>query len=135
VILPEGVAAAIIAHAQAAAPEECCGLLLGDAARITAAFPARNVAEDRERRYLVDPRDHLAAIRAARAGHQDVIGAYHSHPHSPARPSATDAAEGFGDFLFVIVGLGGAAPELTAWRWRDGNFTSAPLVRVREGQE
>ena len=51
-------------------------------------------------------------------------------PASAAQPSPTDAAEAFGDFLFVIVGLGAGPPEVTAWIWADGNFTAVPLVRV-----
>ncbi len=129
----EGVAVAIIAHARRTAPEECCGLLIGDEREIVAAVPARNLAEDRRRRYVIDPQDHVRAIRGARARLLDVIGAYHSHPHHPARPSATDAAEAFGEFLFVIVGLAANPPEVTAWTWTEGNFTSLPLVRVPEG--
>jgi proteasome lid subunit RPN8/RPN11 len=58
------------------------------------------------------------------------VGAYHSHPRSRAIPSPTDAAEGFGHFVFLIAGLGTDPPELTAWVWVDGNFVAAPLVRV-----
>jgi desampylase len=92
--------------------------------------PAANVADDPLRRYLIDPRDHLGAIREARARGLQVIGAYHSHPRSAAVPSATDAAEGFGNFVFVIAGLALEPPELTAWAWSDGNFTAVPLVRL-----
>jgi proteasome lid subunit RPN8/RPN11 len=58
-----------------------------------------------------------------------VVGAYHSHPRSHATPSATDAADAFAGFLYVIVGLTSIPPELTAWIWADGNFTPVPLVR------
>ena len=124
------VEAAIVAHARATAPEECCGLLLGDAGGIRDAAPARNIADDPVRRYLIDPVDHLAAIRAGRSRALEVIGAYHSHPRSAALPSATDAAEAFGGFVFVIVGLAAEPPELRAWRWDNGNFTAVPLVRA-----
>jgi proteasome lid subunit RPN8/RPN11 len=130
VTLPEGVVAAIIEHAQREAPRECCGLLIGTVGRITESFAARNIAEDQTRRYLVDPRDHFSAIRLARHRGEDVIGVYHSHPRSRPLPSETDAAEGFPDFLYVIAGLAGDAPELTAWLWSDGNFTRTTLVRV-----
>ena len=58
-----------------------------------------------------------------------MVGAYHSHPRSTAVPSATDVAEGFGNFVFVIAGLSVEPPELTAWQWTDGNFAAVPLVR------
>jgi proteasome lid subunit RPN8/RPN11 len=127
--LPAAVESTVIAHARRAAPEECCGLLLGDGDAIVEAHPARNIASNPRRRYLVDPRDHLVAIRRARGRNLEVVGGYHSHPHSNARPSQTDADDGFSDFLFVIVGLGGEEPEVTGWTWTDGNFSPVPLVR------
>ena len=129
-IVPDGVALAIIEHAREEAPRECCGLLIGHEHQITAAIRARNVAEDTVRRYIVDPFDHFAALRFARARGEQVVGAYHSHPRSPAVPSATDAAEGFTQFLFVIVGLAADPPEFTGWVWAEGNFAPVSLVRV-----
>jgi proteasome lid subunit RPN8/RPN11 len=120
----------MIRHARAAAPLECCGLLIGDDERLTAAIPARNLAAEPARRYLVDPRDHLAAIRLARARGEEVVGGYHSHPQSAPVPSETDAAEAFSGFLFIIVGLGSDTAQLRGWRWADGNFRAVPFVRV-----
>jgi proteasome lid subunit RPN8/RPN11 len=130
VILPEHVAAAIIDHARETAPEECCGLLIGDDTRVSEAMPARNVADDRMRRYCIDPHDHLRAIRRARERGVQVVGGYHSHPSSEGIPSETDAAEAFTHFLFLIIGLQGRSPDLRAWRWLNGNFSPVPLVRV-----
>jgi proteasome lid subunit RPN8/RPN11 len=99
-----GVLSAIEAHARQAAPEECCGLLLGTAETITEAMRAHNRAADRQRRYEIDPEDHFAAIRRARARGLDVVGAYHSHSRSAPVPSETDRAQAFEDFVFLIVG-------------------------------
>ncbi|HXG88222.1 MAG TPA: M67 family metallopeptidase [Vicinamibacterales bacterium] len=125
------VEAAIIAHAREAAPDECCGLLVGDSGAIVDAIRAGNVADDPTRRYLIDPADHFRALRDARHRSLDVIGAYHSHPRSAPIPSVTDAAEGFSHFTYVIVGLAAETPELRAWSWDDGNFTELALVRGR----
>ena len=129
----DGVEAAIVEHARQDAPRECCGLLIGESDYVTAAVRAENIADEPTRRYLIEPRDHLKAIRAARDRGLQVVGAYHSHPRSAAIPSATDAAEGFSHFLYVIVSLASEPPDLTAWTWGDGNFTAVPLVRVRKG--
>ena len=132
--LPATVEAAIVAQAVGAAPQECCGLLIGSAGEVVEAWPASNAADDPQRRYLVDPQDHLRALRSARARGLDVIGAYHSHPRSTAEPSPTDASAAFGDFFWVIVGLGGPATCVTAWWWDDGNFVPVTLVRSPEGK-
>jgi proteasome lid subunit RPN8/RPN11 len=129
VTIADGVVAAIFEHARLEAPRECCGLLIGASQHIRMAVRARNIAQEPHRRYLIDPHDHLAAIRLARQSGNEVIGAYHSHPRSAAVPSPTDTAEGFAHFLFVIAGMDGT-PEVTAWSWHDGNFTAVPLVRV-----
>ncbi len=127
--IARSVESAIVAHARAEAPRECCGLLIGTDTEILDSRAASNLADDPLRRYLIDPHDHLRAVRDARARGLQVIGAYHSHPRSAAVPSATDAAEGFGNFVFVIAGLATETPELTAWGWTDGNFAAVPLVR------
>lgn len=118
----------MVAHARDSAPLECCGLLLGRASEVIDLVRTRNVADQPERRYRIDPADHFRVIRDARQAGLDVVGAYHSHPRSPAIPSATDGAEGFSSFLFVIVGLVGDSPGVTAWHWVDGNFVPLRLV-------
>lgn len=128
-ILPRAAEEAILAHAHNASPQECCGLLLGRDDRVFHAVAARNAATDPIRRFLVEPEDYFEAIRQARREALDVIGVYHSHPRSAAIPSATDRAEGFENFVFLIVGLGHEPPEITAWSWATGNFDPLPLVR------
>ncbi len=118
---------AILDHARASAPDECCGLLIGDGTALREARRARNCSPDSHRRYRVEPADHFAAVRAARAAGLEVMGAYHSHPGSSAEPSSTDRAEAHdAEWLHVI-----AAPDVgavRAWRLVDGNFHEVPLV-------
>ena len=133
-LLADGIEAALVAHARRAAPDECCGLLIGTPAEVVEAVAVRNLADDPTTRYSIDPRDHLQALRSARQRGLQVIGAYHSHPRSAARPSPRDAAEAFSDFVFVSVGLASEPPELRAWTWTDGNFAPVPLVRFPKGK-
>ena len=58
---------AVVAHAREAAPDECCGLLLGRKDAIVEAIRARNIAADPATRFVIDPADHFGAIRTARA--------------------------------------------------------------------
>jgi proteasome lid subunit RPN8/RPN11 len=122
---------AVVAHAREAAPHECCGLLLGRGGEIVEAVRARNIADDPATRFLVDPKDHFDGMRAARERGLDVVGFYHSHPHSPAEPSETDLAElSYPDHLYVIVSLRAAAPEIGLFRLERGNFQRLPFVTV-----
>ena len=102
--LPADVVREMLAHAREEAPRECCGLLIGQGETVMRSVRARNL-DAKATRYLIDPHDHFAAIRAARAEGLEVVGAYHSHPASAPLPSATDIAEANSgpDFLYVIV--------------------------------
>ena len=96
----------MLADARRALPNECCGLLIGAAASIERAVPARNL-RPRPDRYLIDPADHCAALRTARAAGLEVVGAYHSHPDGVLRPSEVDCREAsYPEFIYAIV-----APE------------------------
>ncbi|MEL7689081.1 M67 family metallopeptidase [Citromicrobium bathyomarinum] len=80
----------MLAHAADAHPHECCGLLLGEDARITRAQPTQNVHPAPETHFGIDPAALIAAHKAERAGGPRVVGYYHSHPNGRAEPSPTD---------------------------------------------
>jgi len=126
--IPGRVLDAIVAHAEAELPNECCGLLIGSALTIHESVPARNLAAS-PTSYLIDPEDHFAAIRAARVSGFSVVGAYHSHPASPPTPSARDLAEAsFPEFVYLIVSPaeGHEQNKVGAYRLTEGHVT--PLV-------
>ncbi len=118
----------VIAHAQADAPNECCGLLLGTDEEIDEVVRARNALQSPTRFYL-DPADHFQAIRLARRTNRFVRASYHSHPKGPPHPSPTDAELlGDPDMLVAIVSL--APSSLAVFRWADGNFARIDFVPV-----
>ena len=113
--IPAAVVSDMLAHAREEAPRECCGLLIGKGDSVARSVRARNL-DAKATRYLIDPEDHFAAIRGARAEGLEVVGAYHSHPSSAPVPSPTDIAEANGgtDFLYVIVSL--VSSDVRAYR-------------------
>ncbi len=127
---------AILAHTRRDSPRECCGLLVGTELEVIEAVAAANVAADPIRHYQVSPVDHFAQIKRCRdvtapgAAAVNVIGVYHSHPHSAPEPSPTDLEEAFGEFLYIIAGPvdGSAQLELRAYRLQAGQFTDVPLA-------
>ena len=121
-------------HGAATYPEECCGVLLGTvegaALRVRQTFEVPNTREaNRERRYLIGPKDFLAAERQARALGLDVVGFYHSHPDHPAQPSQTDLEEAtFPGYAYLIVSVHQGEPvDLTAWTLADDRSTFTSL--------
>ncbi|WP_321164428.1 M67 family metallopeptidase [Altererythrobacter sp. Root672] len=110
---------AMRAQASSAAPEECCGLLLGDDTLIETALPAANVATDRHRFFEIDPQALVDAHRSARSGGPQLCGYFHSHPNGEAAPSATDRALASGDGrVWAIV----AGQEVSFWRDLESGF-------------
>ena len=120
---------AIVEHARREAPNECCGLLVGAGNVVDRAVPTRNATQSRTE-YLVEPSEHFALIRELRGTAHDIIGAYHSHPASPAIPSPTDIARAWGvDFLYVIVSLEiEARPDVRAFMIGNGNYSPVGVI-------
>jgi proteasome lid subunit RPN8/RPN11 len=122
------VLAGIVGHARDAAPLECCGLLAGKDGLIDEYICTNNVRAS-EVAYEVDPVEHIAAIKSLRARGRLILGAYHSHPRTPAVPSATDLAEAHDpELLYVIVSLCYERPDVRAYRLQDGTFVEVPVV-------
>jgi proteasome lid subunit RPN8/RPN11 len=104
--------AGIRAATAAAHPNEACGLLFGDADRITGWQGTQNVAERPDVEFEIDPAALFAALRAERAGGPQLIGYWHSHPSGVVKPSRRDAEMADIDGkIWVIV----AGEDVAAW--------------------
>jgi len=130
VTAPRALRLALVNQAVRESPRECCGLLLGSGNRIQFAVPAPNRAAGRTR-FRLDPRLHLDVQRTVRrfTPPLDIVGAYHSHPAGPARPSERDVAEAhYPNWVHLIVGLGAPRPRVSAFRIARGR---ASAIRLR----
>jgi proteasome lid subunit RPN8/RPN11 len=89
---------ALRAHGEETYPQECCGVLLGNAApdgnRVLQTVRAGNTRTDSaHNRYNIAPEELVRIQRQARKLGLDIVGFYHSHPDHPAMWSSTDFAE------------------------------------------
>lgn len=119
----------MLAHAYGCHPEESCGLLAADpAGRVRMAYPLTNALHS-PTSYTVDPTEHFRALKHAERAGWDLIGVFHSHPHSSGYPSPTDvrlAAEP--DWLYVLVGMENYdRPTIRGFRIRSGRITEETL--------
>lgn len=133
--LPPELLAEMRRLAEAAYPEECCGLLVGrreaEAIVVFRLAPSPNVAEgDRRRTFEVSPQVRFDLMRELQGGAEEIVGHYHSHPDGAAEPSATDLAMAWEpDLAWVILAVPGDA---AAFRVDEGQgFRPVPLA-VRE---
>jgi proteasome lid subunit RPN8/RPN11 len=126
----------ILAHAEKDAPVEACGYLMGAKDCITRDLPMTN-AEGREDHFTFDPKEQFEAYKKARVWGTEIIGAYHSHPATPARPSLEDIKLAFDPaILYVIASLAGSEKTIRAFWIREGKAQGEPLiVEPKENQE
>ena len=102
--------AAMVAHARASYPDECCGAMLGsiegETKTVREAIALQNAFEGAQAaRYELRPEDLLAADKAARERHMDLIGIYHSHPDCDAYFSKTDLQNSCPWYSFVVLSI------------------------------
>jgi proteasome lid subunit RPN8/RPN11 len=117
ITLPHHIQAEIIAHAQAGAPQEVCGILSGRDGIATELVRAHNEAANPIFEYWMDGQTLLKQFDFEERG-EEMIAIYHSHPADAAYPSATDAANAFyPDAVYLICSLvQPQRPSIRGWR-------------------
>ncbi|MFQ5966459.1 MAG: M67 family metallopeptidase [Acidimicrobiia bacterium] len=127
--MPRPIYEAIIAHARFCRPEEACGLLAADnEGRLCFSYSLTN-AQASPTRYTLDPTEHFRALKHAEAQGWSLAGVFHSHPDTPAFPSATDVQLALEpEWLYVIVSLADpVTPEVRAYWITDGQVTEESI--------
>jgi proteasome lid subunit RPN8/RPN11 len=127
--LPTDMRAAIIGHAMQEAPRECCGIIAGRDGVPMQLYETRNVAAG-NRFYEIDPAQLIdLEFQELPAQGTEIVAIYHSHPESPAYPSATDVELAFWpDAVFLICSLADRdRPEIRGFRIRDGAIDEVAL--------
>jgi len=135
-VLPEHLRQQLTQLAREGDPDEVCGILAGHGLEVQRVFGVRNTADEVEaeqgvfrdrdsgastagRRpvhYYMDPRDQLRVYNELDKLELDVVGYYHSHTHTEARPSPTDIRLATDlSPLYVLVSLT-HTPNVRAWR-------------------
>jgi proteasome lid subunit RPN8/RPN11 len=116
-LLTRAQADALVAHARAEFPNECCGLIAGRDGAATRVLPATN-AEGTPFMYVMDPREQMELMDDIDDAGEDLLAIYHSHTRSAAYPSRTDVDLAFfAEPLYVIVSLQDAdQPVIRAFR-------------------
>lgn len=118
--IPRSIVTAISDQAEAAAPIEACGYLAGKADAVLKHYPMTNVDRS-EKHFSFDPEEQFTVMRQMREQEMQMIAVYHSHPATPARPSAEDIRLAYDpDIVHVIVSLAGGRNDLKAFRIKAG---------------
>jgi proteasome lid subunit RPN8/RPN11 len=165
--IPSGIIQDMIAHARELAPHECCGMLSGKTQTVTESYRITNILANMSEQELsrfegaklsdlkqlspeeradiafqMDAREMAMAQRDIRSKERDLLGFYHSHTFSPARPSQTDItiAMEFESYrkklnlpepLHLIISLEDTeSPDIRAYRIQDSQVTEVPIQQT-----
>ncbi len=128
--LPAQLVEQVLEHARSSPHSEVCGLLAARDGRPSRCIAIRNIAEQPQTLFRMDPKQQIAAFRSMREQGEQLFAIYHSHPNGPTEPSATDIEQAaYPEALYLIVSLNGAAPPvLRGYRIRNGSVQSVQLV-------
>jgi proteasome lid subunit RPN8/RPN11 len=90
-------------------------------------YPLTNIDASPEH-FSLDPAEHFAAIKDMRARGLVALGNFHSHPSTPARPSAEDLRLAYDPTAsYLILSLAAEQPVLRSFHIEQGKATPEPL--------
>lgn len=129
--IPREILEQIIEQARAEAPIEACGILAGKGKRVERLYKMTNVDNSRDH-FMMEPREQFSIVKEMRSAGLAMLAIYHSHPASPARPSAEDIRLALTpDVAYVIVSLKSEKPVAKAFQIEDGSLTEIALSIVK----
>ena len=119
----------IVSHLEAVFPLEGCGLLAGIDNSVVRVYPIKNILNSPVA-YEMDPKQQIEAILDMEAENWEFLAIYHSHPHGPQLPSATDVARAYyPEAINIIVSLQDRRDPLArAFAIVDGRIDEVPFL-------
>ncbi|MCP4609023.1 MAG: M67 family metallopeptidase [Planctomycetes bacterium] len=103
--IPTTIFQQMVAQAKALAPIEDCGILAGSNGKVEKLYKMTNT-DNSSTHYMMDPQEQFAAVKDIRSAGLEMLAIYHSHPETPARPSAVDIKLALTpNVIYVIVSL------------------------------
>lgn len=135
IAISKGHVEKIIRQAREHSPVECCGVLAGETTgediAVVDIYPMKNIDNSPEH-FSLDPQEQFQVCYFIRDRGLKLLGNYHSHPATPARPSNEDIRLAYDpDAVYMIVSLAGEEPVLKCFFIRSGSYEEIPLA-IRE---
>ena len=133
--IPKELYDQMLVHAQADAPNECCGMVAtrsgeggaeaGEAVRV---YRAQNTAAS-PLKFVIDPQELFRTYSAIEDEGLDFGAIYHSHTRTEPYPSQTDInfASGWPGVQWLIFGLAESEPTARIYEIRDGRVVESEL--------
>ena len=125
---------AMVSHAEATFPKECCGVMVGADGLVHQAVALPNTyTGPQEDFFVMDPKDLHRVDREARERGLDVLGVFHSHPNCDAYFSKRDLEHSCPWFSYVVLSVkNGRFDHANSYR-PDFDQTAAPKEELIYG--
>lgn len=128
IVLRTDQAARLLKLALKGLPNEVCGFLAGVSETVEEIIPVTN-AEPSPVCYLMHSAEQFRAMKIMRDKGLEMVGIYHSHPVSPAYPSARDVERAaYPDCVYLIIGIGRDETEMRGFRIEDRAVAEVEVV-------
>lgn len=131
----QNVIDSIIDHSKREIPYEACGCLAEKEGIITHHYELTNTDKAADH-FSMDPQEQFGAIRDMRSKGLKLAGVYHSHPETPARPSAEDIRLAYDPKVsYVIVSLVEPDCLVKSFKIRNGLVTMEEINIINNKKE
>lgn len=122
----------IIKQAKDHLPIECCGVLAGyihdESAEVIEIYPMTNIDNSPEH-FSLDPKEQFEVYQDIKGKGLKLLGNYHSHPMTPARPSAEDIRLAYDPKAFyTIISLASDQPVIKCFKIIDGQPSEIQVI-------
>lgn len=118
----------IVEHAYADLPNEACGYLAGTDGVVTHLYRLTNTDHSPEH-FSFDPAEQFQTVKDARDKGLEILANYHSHPSTPARPSAEDIRLAYDpDISYLIVSLAGETADVKSFKIKEDKVENEEII-------
>jgi len=130
VVIPAELLESMIAHCREEYPNEACGILAGRDMLVSEIYRMTNI-EPSPVSYLMDPAGQFGVMRELASKSLWMTAIYHSHPCSPASPSARDKELAFyEEVVYIIVSLMEIEPVIRGFSIKEGEIRGVEIAVV-----
>lgn len=117
----------MISISREAFPYEACGILAGKGAEVSKIYKMTNI-EKSPVSYFMDSKEQFKVMKDIRENGLSMLAIFHSHPSSPAYPSAKDISLAFyDDCIYVIASLIEKEPTVKGFLIREGKVREVEI--------
>ena len=132
--IPNNIFQQMLQQAKAEAPIEACGILAGKDGTVEKFYKMTN-ADQSSDHFMMEPVEQFKVVKDIRSAGLEMLAIYHSHPESPARPSAEDIRLAVTpDVVYAIVSLQNAEPVVKGFLIENSKVSEV-TVRIAVEQE